>query len=341
MSTKLRIATLNVNWWIRPASLKDYIELIKNLNVDVLALQESQSDTVQRLVEQLNGMETINSKYKWSHSSKQLLGIANSIITRYPIIDLNILRWNRTEQGCKEKKEDRAAVMIKIQINDNKILSIMNTHLDHINESTRMLQIKYFMNNIMNNDKKQKYPDIICGDFNSIIYTDYTNEEWENISKTRKENEWELPMTDVMNHLISKSDNNGYCDTLQYVLKKQFYKDVYLKQLSNDEEKKDENMEFEELNKKIDLIKWKEYEKHKDELDFDLNKLFFEYFKKNWQYTSRYYTRIDYILVSNNLMHNVICSGFEDTMSGVFDEQLQIMHSNLTDHNLYWCDINI
>ena len=100
-------------------------------------------------------------------------------------------------------------------------------------------------------------------------------------------------------------------------------------------------MEFEEFNDKIDLIKWMEYEKYKDKLDFDLNKLFFEYFKKNWQYTSRYYTRIDYVLVSKDLIDNVIDFGFQDTMSGIMDDENQIMKSNLTDHNLYWCDINV
>ena len=98
MAVRLRIATLNVNWWMRPSSLKDYIKVIKELNIDVLAMQETQSDTIDKLIEQLNEMEPYDSKYKWSHCSKQLLGIANSIITRYPIIDLNnitlkITKW--------------------------------------------------------------------------------------------------------------------------------------------------------------------------------------------------------------------------------------------------------
>ena len=164
-----------------------------------------------------------------------------------------------------------------------------------------------------------------------MIQSDYTESEWEHISKIRKENGWELPLDHVMNQLIL---NRGYHDSLQLALKIKFYNEIYLEEKTNKNK-----MKYEELNKKIDLIKWKQYEKYKDELDLDLCKAFFEWFKKHWQYTSRYDTRIDYVLLSHDLKNSLSDYGFKDTMSAV--KEGQCLTDGLTDHNLYWCDINI
>jgi hypothetical protein len=76
-------------------------------------------------------------------------------------------------------------------------LSIVTTHLDHINETTRIDQWNILQTIIPKNI------DIIIGDFNSLYLEDYSTEKLNKITKIRQESSWELP-TDKLMQSIKK-----------------------------------------------------------------------------------------------------------------------------------------
>ena len=395
----LRVGTLNVHWTMRPKRMDEFVKLVFENKLDILVTQEGQSDAIQKFVNKLNEFDTNNKDYTWNHASVLPSFLCNSIITKYPISYENTADWKWREMQNEKSigsKENRCAVMAKILIpcaKDNTTeISIMCTHLDHIDEDCRIFQLNHFLDNIMtvDNSKRKRttsktdenkeneeeknvsknieYPDIICGDFNSLLRSDYDKKQWNKITSTRGKTEWEQPRSDLMYQLLIEK---GYNDTLGTALKQKFYKQEYMHK-----SKKVGRMDWNEFDQKVNLPKWfaenfkikknkkgdkkngdgniftkifKSKKKNKDgnpekfdhdkdemevddiELDKKWNKLFFEYFKKYWKFTSRFETRIDYILVSDKMLNcgkwKLVDAGFVDTMQ-----------SDLTDHNLYWCE---
>ena len=385
--------------------MDNFVDLVFDNNLDILVSQEGQNDAVQKFVNKLND---VDKDHQWTHASVMSTFLCNSIISRYPIVYENTADWDWAQQKNDSFSENRCAVMAKILVPHNKnksdsasVISIMCTHLDHQNEDHRILQMNHFLKNIMTIDnskrkKRNKYanndndeekkesanmnmqkkadlytsPDIICGDFNSLLRSDYNEELWNKIETVRSENSWEDPRTDLMYQLLI---DQGYNDSLEIVLKQRFYKEQYAE---------NDTIEWSEFNEAVNLSKWfkqnvkiKNNEKEdgdtslfkrlfgsrsksmnnrvnskvKKNMDMDIdeemkvnenddkledkwNKSFFEYFIKHWHSTCRFETRIDYILVLDTLLNGgewkLVNAGFVDTIE-----------TGLTDHNLYWCDI--
>eukprot|EP01084_Bolivina_argentea_P065833 120013_1 len=256
---RFRIGTLNVHWVVRPKRMDKFVKLVFDNGLDILIIQEAQTDAIQKFVNKLNEFEkkqSVNSPFKWTHASVMPTFLCNSIISKYPIMEQNEVYWDWLHFRMYKNKgsnERRCAVMAKILIqqnfnnkeedikmenncNDN-IISIMCTHLDHMDESCRLLQINHFLNNIMKTNNKTdienkeiEYPDILCGDFNSLLQSDYTNKNWNKIVDIRIKNKWETPKSDLMYKLLlNENDKMRYFDTLETVLKQRFYKEKYLK----------------------------------------------------------------------------------------------------------------
>jgi len=53
-----------------------------------------------------------------------------------------------------------------------------------------------------------KLPHLIVGDFNSLLRSDYSDEEWQEIYNVRASNNWELPESTVIENIY----NRGYID---------------------------------------------------------------------------------------------------------------------------------
>ena len=214
-------------------------------------------------------------------------------------------------------KENRSAIMAKILISDtntnksengtvtkeryidNNVVSIMCTHLDHMSEQCRLLQLNYFLNNIKT--KNVYYPDIICGDFNSLLRSDYDKTKWNEIADIRNKSKWEDPKSELMYQLLVENDDikTLYYDTFELVLKETYYEQIYLLNCKNEKDK----MDFIDFCKNVNLAKWMKNngdKKNSDEngnifknfsnqkindkkmnenlLNDKLNKSFFEYF---------------------------------------------------------------
>ena len=129
-----------------------------------------------------------------------------------------------------------------IQFNKNVMIGIIVAHFDHREENKRIEEYKTMSQLIANN---QNLPLVFIGDFNALTRSDYTDSEWERITKIREDDQWELPKTDLIT-LIKK--DNAFMDSL-YV-----YRDSQSKN-TDDDEKGEEFMEISQITEESDSYK--------------------------------------------------------------------------------------
>ena len=265
------------------------------------------------------------------------------------------------ESNVEEESKDNE------QDENETVISIMGMHLDHVQEHCRMIQMNYFLENIIKSDNMEngqnhqftKYPDFIIGDFNSLLQSDYDAKRWKEIAKIRKLNKWEKPTSELMEYLLSTEGDHKwrYHDALEMALKFKFYGEIYLPQMTEEEI---EPVDFWTFNERVTMrersigskkqragalrklfsmknkrSKGNKEKKEQQQQDYEWserwNALFMEYFMEHWDYSSRFETRIDYILVSHAMLKEsgwrLVDCGFVDTIT-----------NKVTDHNLFWCD---
>ena len=79
---------------------------------------------------------------------------------------------------------------------NDKPLYVTCCHLDYRVEPMRMQEMKKLQLNLQE-IFLNKGAQIWTGDFNSLTKEDYDEEAWEDITRVRRQNNWELPMTEV------------------------------------------------------------------------------------------------------------------------------------------------
>ena len=110
---------------------------------------------------------------------------------RYPIVEWKAYRL------AVDDYEIRSAVYVKVAMDDGETLSVVCTHLDHVRENMRQLQLERLFEQI-----NPESIDILCGDFNTLYRQDYAEEEWQVIADGRRRGNWERPLDDVMYEVI-------------------------------------------------------------------------------------------------------------------------------------------
>lgn len=130
----------------------------------------------------------------------------NAILSRFPFTHQRKRKLKSARDLCCE---DRAMIDVELNVNPNrsappKPLRIVLTHVDHTCERARELQLGEAISHI---DSEKTH--ILMGDFNSLKRSDYTEEVWKELTKIRKENKWELPVSEVTDAL---EQNYRYTD---------------------------------------------------------------------------------------------------------------------------------
>lgn len=204
-SDKIRIASFNVHYFTdmyeKTNTYKKVIEDVKNINADVIILQEiiiggnvhikhddSLNVDVSKLYDEFKeiGYSKIiicNSVPSWFNSLYgNAMLIKNTMKCKNPICpELNetIHTFEKTVKtvtvsGTHEgTPETRCYIYITIPIKDRHI-HIYGVHLDVADEDERIRQVQYMINNI--NHLKEKKPRdlyLILGDFNTLSLTEY------------------------------------------------------------------------------------------------------------------------------------------------------------------------
>ncbi|GIQ86374.1 PGAP2-interacting protein [Kipferlia bialata] len=85
------------------------------------------------------------------------------------------------------------------------------THLDHVSEDARMVQIKEAVESMPSAHAHDSLPAVLVGDFNALLRTDYTDEQWAEIKRIRGQSKWEEPKGDVLTEILSQ----GWYDSCQ------------------------------------------------------------------------------------------------------------------------------
>lgn len=228
-----RIATYNINSFSgATGKLKGdvqfpaIVEVIKNIDADVLILQEAEG-----VAEALKHFDPNKYRfgvikglgYEYSESIKTGTWpgfFGNFIFSKYPFVansalkkfDMQYIRPGQTEPG-----ENRAYINVIIQFQNNKTISIYGTHLDVEDESgvVRKKQI----DELVAVAHKDKYDNVlIAADFNEVRRQDYSDKIWDLMVKDRQSqvsenwpNGWPTP-TSVADTLKA----NNFVDCFSY-----------------------------------------------------------------------------------------------------------------------------
>ncbi|CAF1670266.1 unnamed protein product [Adineta ricciae] len=181
MMTTFRIATVNIHQFRPPNDYKknitSLVSVLKPLQLDLLAVEEINNDDYwRRLCESLDLNNFITGKCdEWF--------LSNGIASRYPILSYS-------NHVYKASGEARAFLQCQLAGNHSFVQnrSFAVTHLDHMNEDTRLAQINYFQPNI----------DILMGDMNALTKDDYSEEYYQKeVVLVREKSQWEKPRFDL------------------------------------------------------------------------------------------------------------------------------------------------
>lgn len=93
-----------------------------------------------------------------------------------------------------------------VQLNTEIPFYVINTHLDHLSEHERLLQLKQLLKAFPMNSQT-----ILCGDFNSLCKHDYTQEQISFICEQRQANKLEEPKFDVVSQLQERMADTAWC----------------------------------------------------------------------------------------------------------------------------------
>lgn len=182
----LHILTYNIFGWKKNKTFGNnfsrVVKLLRESDADIIGLQEViRNDKLEKLAKELN------MDYIFAPAMSSDFG--NALLTRFPIAKYSV---HELKVGSHEI---RSLICAQIKV-ANILLHVNVTHLDVESESTRLVQLKKIF------DFVGSQPHLLVGDFNSLRKQDYTNEQWELITKVRKDNAIELPFLLWRNRVI-------------------------------------------------------------------------------------------------------------------------------------------
>ncbi len=95
----------------------------------------------------------------------------------------------------------------EIELYDGSILYLTSLHLDHKLEPRRMTEIQSIEKKLEAVFKANGCQ-IWTGDFNALTRKEYSEERWDEITRIRHRNHWELPQTDLTTK-VKKKENTS------------------------------------------------------------------------------------------------------------------------------------
>ncbi len=160
---KFTIGTFNI--WKDEGNYPDRIyelsNLIKSNKFDIICLQEDFNSDDFSSSKFLNielDFNYVTTKTRKKYRKNKLSSSNLTVLSKYNVELLE------EQFFYKEKEEERAYQILKIDFHDKELL-LINTHLCHLSTRRRLLQIKHILKDI----EKYKYEHIfLCGDLNAL-----------------------------------------------------------------------------------------------------------------------------------------------------------------------------
>jgi len=241
----LSIGTWNVHNWrdaISKPNLDRCINALQQTPVDIIGLQEVM-------------------RYTFSHHDKNKVDIIQKLKYKLDFYDTSTQDTRNPITNTKANKAMTVSMLSKYKINQtihitnrmqmniiqytkDLFIGIVVVHFNYRHEEYRIreyTQISKEIKKVIN-----KIPLIFVGDFNALTKDDYTDKEWKQITKIRKDNRWESPQTELMKMITSKNN---------------FFDSLYLFKETGIEQKADTNSKGKsqilQLNSDLNGSKWK------------------------------------------------------------------------------------
>ncbi|XP_073147282.1 uncharacterized protein [Henckelia pumila] len=191
-------------------SRRAIFEVLKELNADVLALQDVKAEEEKDMKPLSDLADALGMKYVFAESWAPEYG--NAILSKWPI-----KRWKA--QKVFDDTDFRNVLKATIDVPQAGEINFFCTHLDHLDENWRMKQINAII-------ESTEVPHILAGGLNSLDETDYSQERWTDIVKYYEEMRKPTPKVEVMKHLKSKQytdakDFAGECESVVMIAKGQ------------------------------------------------------------------------------------------------------------------------
>ncbi|XP_078170745.1 uncharacterized protein LOC144565006 [Carex rostrata] len=189
---------------------RSVLEVLKEVDADVIALQNVRCEEEKAMKPLSDLAEGLGMRYVFADSWAPEYG--NAILSRWPI------RRSKVQRICDDS-DFRNVIKVTIDVPELGEVSILCTHLDHLDEKWRMKQI----NSIL---KSSDGPHILAGGLNSLDETDYSAERWADIVKYYEEIGKPTPKVEVMKYLkqqkyVDAKNFSGECEAVVVVAKGQ------------------------------------------------------------------------------------------------------------------------
>ena len=123
----------------------------------------------------------------------------NAILSKYPIEEKQIILYetnfhdNANHSNRRIEAENRVCTHALVHIDEKNSISLLVTHLDQLDESLRLKQMRYFMNEVYSKDSVENKYHILVGDLNTFQKNDMSSIEWNRLCSEWQRRSWEKP----------------------------------------------------------------------------------------------------------------------------------------------------
>ncbi|KAG7531112.1 Endonuclease/exonuclease/phosphatase [Arabidopsis suecica] len=191
-------------------STRTALEVLRELDADVLALQDVKADEADQMRPLSDLAAALGMNYIFAESWAPEYG--NAILSKWPIKSSDVLR-------IFDDTDFRNVLKASIEVPGSGEVEFHCTHLDHLDEKWRMKQVDAII-------RSTNVPHILAGALNSLDESDYSPERWTDIVKYYEEMGKPIPKAQVMRFLKSKEytdakDFAGECESVVVVAKGQ------------------------------------------------------------------------------------------------------------------------
>ncbi len=171
---KINIGSWNI-WIFGPRDFKGIAKVVKENKIDILGVQEAgvyfdkgKENMAEKIAEELDFHYIFYPASDIIHKDSYRVG--NAIFSRFPIIESKCYQLNppNIKYDGTYETEPRVLVYSKIQLDDDKSLNFLTTHLQFSlkfkTTAIRLVQVE----NILSVIKKLDDPIVLTGDFNTV-----------------------------------------------------------------------------------------------------------------------------------------------------------------------------
>jgi len=203
---RLRIATFNVHFWLKPDSIDRHdnqiLSVIEKLEADIIVIQEfDDQSTLEDKVDARNVKRDclVNMGYIY-HTCDDIpddFPFQTVIFSKYPLIYKKYYKLIYSGRLCIETK---------VQLLDITI-TLIGLHLDvwDDTEDTRQAELSQILNLLITQSVEPNH--ILLGDFNSIRRKDYTEEKWTSMVEHDKRRDVE-----TVHKVTDRLESRGYVE---------------------------------------------------------------------------------------------------------------------------------